>query len=336
MLGRALLRNGEHEAALRAFLRELEINPDDFDTNLQVGELKKREQQFDDARDLHRARAADAARRRRPPASRWPASTSRRARTRRRRELLEGVVAAEPKYSEACALLATVYYRLQRKADGDRMRARVEELNAEAQARQPGAQPPPQPGAPAAAAVRPPALLALVAPDVEPTTPSALPSANQPSDDVRLAVAVHVAEVERRVRRRAGFERVPLEAARRRLLQPHQRRPGVGVASPPTIIADGDDVEVAVAVEVGGLGALRARQRRQAVLDERERAGVLEPDDAVVRLQDEVVEGVAVREQDVEVAVLVEVDELDAGRAPVRVRRLVDRLRREREALAAC
>ena len=52
-------------------------------------------------------------------------------------------------------------------------------------------------------------------------------------------------------------------------------------------------------------------------------------DDAVVRLQDEVVEAVAVREQHVEVAVLVEVDQLDAGRAPVRVRPLVDRLRRE-------
>ena len=61
------------------------------------------------------------------------------------RQLLEAVVEAEPKYVEACAMLATVYYRLQRRADGDRMRTRVEQLNAEAQARQPGAQtPPPQ------------------------------------------------------------------------------------------------------------------------------------------------------------------------------------------------
>jgi len=62
------------------------------------------------------------------------------------RQLLEAVVAAEPKYIEACTQLALVYYRLNRKADGDRLRARVQELNAEAQARQPGAQatPPPQ------------------------------------------------------------------------------------------------------------------------------------------------------------------------------------------------
>ena len=118
------------------------------------------------------------------------------------------------------------------------------------------------------------------------------------------------------------------KTARRRLLQPHQRRPAATTSSPPTNAA-ADDVEVAVAVEVGGLRALRRRAGRQRVLDERERARVLEPLDAVVRLQDEVVERVAVGEQDVQVAVPVEVDELDARRAPVRVRRRVDRLRRE-------
>jgi tetratricopeptide (TPR) repeat protein len=141
LLGRALLRNGEHEAAQRAFLRELEINPDDYNTNLQVGELKKRDQQFDDARVY-----IERALRMRPDdiAARFAlagveVSTGRNEAAR---QLLEGVVAAAPKYSEACALLATVYYRLQRKSDGDRMRARVEELNAEVQARQPGAKPP--------------------------------------------------------------------------------------------------------------------------------------------------------------------------------------------------
>ena len=141
MLGRALLRNGEHEAAQRAFLRELEINPDDYNTNLQVGELKKRDQRFDDARVY-----IERALRMRPDdiAARFAlagveVSTGRNEAAR---QLLEGVVEAAPKYSEACAMLATVYYRLQRKADGDRLRARVEELNAEVQARQPGARPP--------------------------------------------------------------------------------------------------------------------------------------------------------------------------------------------------
>jgi Tfp pilus assembly protein PilF len=49
--------------------------------------------------------------------------------------LLEDVVADAPNYTEAYVLLATVYYRLQRKEDGDRMRKVVERLNAEAQQR---------------------------------------------------------------------------------------------------------------------------------------------------------------------------------------------------------
>jgi hypothetical protein len=37
-------------------------------------------------------------------------------------------------------LLASVYYRLNRKEDGDREKAAVQKLNAEQQAKQPGAQ----------------------------------------------------------------------------------------------------------------------------------------------------------------------------------------------------
>ena len=42
--------------------------------------------------------------------------------------------------SEARALLASVYYRLNRKEDGDRERAIVQKLDGEQQAKQPGAQ----------------------------------------------------------------------------------------------------------------------------------------------------------------------------------------------------
>jgi Tfp pilus assembly protein PilF len=56
-------------------------------------------------------------------------------------ELLEQVVADEPKYLEAQVLLATVYYRLQRREDGDRVRTVIERLNAERQAKQPGPKP---------------------------------------------------------------------------------------------------------------------------------------------------------------------------------------------------
>jgi tetratricopeptide (TPR) repeat protein len=146
LLGRALLRNGENDAALRAFLRELELNPDDFNTNLQVAELKKRDQRFDDARVY-----VERALKMRPDDV--PARFSlagiyiSTGKNDEARQLLEQVVAAEPNYVEAFAQLAIVYYRLGRKDDGDRMRARVQELNAELQARQPGAQA--QPGQPA-------------------------------------------------------------------------------------------------------------------------------------------------------------------------------------------
>ncbi len=132
LLGRALMRNGEQEAALRAFLRELELNPNDFNANLEVGEIKKREQKFDDARIY-----VERALRMRPqdPTARFAmagihVSTGE---AEAARKVLEGLVADEPKYSEAYVLLATVYYRLQRREDGDRMRAKVEELNAERQ-----------------------------------------------------------------------------------------------------------------------------------------------------------------------------------------------------------
>ena len=87
----------------------------------------------------------------------------------------------------------------------------------------------------------------------------------------------------------------------------------------------GDDVEVAVAVEVGGLGAVHAGHLRDRALDERIAAAVLEPLDPVIRLDDPVVERVAVGEEDVEVAVLVEIDELESRRSPVRMRRGIDR-----------
>ena len=52
------------------------------------------------------------------------------------RQLLEGVVRDAPELTQAHVLLATVYYRLKMKEEGDRERAIVEKLTAGAQARQ--------------------------------------------------------------------------------------------------------------------------------------------------------------------------------------------------------
>ena len=53
-------------------------------------------------------------------------------------EVLEALVAESPAFIEARVSLATVYYRLKRKADGDREREKVAELTRAAQAKQPG------------------------------------------------------------------------------------------------------------------------------------------------------------------------------------------------------
>ncbi len=52
---------------------------------------------------------------------------------------LEAIVKESPRFLEAHVSLATVYYRVKRKAEADRERALVQQLNAEIQAKQPGA-----------------------------------------------------------------------------------------------------------------------------------------------------------------------------------------------------
>ena len=50
----------------------------------------------------------------------------------------ESIVKEAPSFNEAHVALATLYYRVKRKADGDRERAIVEKLTAAQQAAQPG------------------------------------------------------------------------------------------------------------------------------------------------------------------------------------------------------
>jgi Tfp pilus assembly protein PilF len=69
----------------------------------------------------------------------------------RSRELLEAIVKEQPDFVDAHVLLATAYYRLKLKDRGDQERAIVARLNAENQAKQPGAKAADSP-APAASA----------------------------------------------------------------------------------------------------------------------------------------------------------------------------------------
>jgi Tfp pilus assembly protein PilF len=136
--GMALLSTGDVAAAANAFRKELASNPDDFVSNLQLGALLKQDQHYDEALRLFeralRIRPGDPGVRYQMATLDVIAGNLDAARTK-----LEQLIQESPQFVEAHVSLATVYYRLKRKEDGDRERAAVLKLNAESQKNQPGA-----------------------------------------------------------------------------------------------------------------------------------------------------------------------------------------------------
>ena len=138
LYGRALLETGNRDKARAEFEAELARNPLDFDAQLYIGVLLKEDQAFDQAM-THFERALGV----RPgdPGVRYQIVTIyvSRGETERALPALEAIVKEAPEFLEAHVTLATVYYRLKRREDGDRERAIVDRLNKEIQAKQPGA-----------------------------------------------------------------------------------------------------------------------------------------------------------------------------------------------------
>ncbi|MFN7930737.1 MAG: tetratricopeptide repeat protein [Blastocatellia bacterium] len=137
--GRALTMAGNTDQAKEEFRQELENNPNDFDANLQMGIILKQDQNPEQALTyLQRALLV------RPgePNARFYIESIHVGQGKVAEALpaLEQLVKDAPDFVEAHVMLATVYYRLKRKADGDREQAIVNILNAERQAKQPGAQ----------------------------------------------------------------------------------------------------------------------------------------------------------------------------------------------------
>ena len=135
--GRTLMLLGEPDAAERAYRRELESNSNDFDANLQLGNLRKSAQRFAEASTyLERAteiRPTDLSARRLLGSLRLQMGENEEAVA-----LLESVAREAPDAVEVHVQLATAYNRLKRKEDADRERAIVDRLNAEAAAKQKG------------------------------------------------------------------------------------------------------------------------------------------------------------------------------------------------------
>jgi len=137
--GRTLMRMGDPEKAKSAFKNELLDNPNDFDANLYLGILLKRDKFFDESfsylsRAIH-LRPRDSYAR-----YHLGALYATLGKLGEARPLLEDVAKEYPDFAEARAVLANVYYRLNRKQDGDRERAAVQRLNSEQQSKQPGSQ----------------------------------------------------------------------------------------------------------------------------------------------------------------------------------------------------
>lgn len=137
--GQTLVRMGGTEEAMAAFRREIEINPNDFDSCLQMGVLLKKGQKLDEARDF--LRRALTLRPNEPNARFFLASIDvAQGKLNEALPALEQLVKDAADFVQAHVMLATVYYRMRRKADGDREQAIVNKLNAERQAKQPGTQ----------------------------------------------------------------------------------------------------------------------------------------------------------------------------------------------------
>lgn len=135
LYGRALMQTGETERAAQAFRLELAANRNDFESNLYLGMLLKKELKNDEALGyLERA----ARLRPKDVNARYQIGSIlvTNGKVAEAERLLAQLVAEAPDFTEAHVLLATAYYRLKRKADGDRERAIVEKLTAEKQKRQ--------------------------------------------------------------------------------------------------------------------------------------------------------------------------------------------------------
>jgi tetratricopeptide (TPR) repeat protein len=133
--GETLMRTGDPGRAAAAFRQALAADPFDYTANLQLAILLAEDEKYDEAAPLFehalRVRPRDLAVR-----YQIAATALRQEKLDAAQRDLEAIVKEAPAYTEAHVALATVYYRLKRKTDGDRERAIVQKLNEEKQAKQ--------------------------------------------------------------------------------------------------------------------------------------------------------------------------------------------------------
>lgn len=136
--GRVLMRLGDTEKAKTAFKTELASNANDFDSNLYLGILHRQDKETEAALN-HLRRAIQLRPREQYARYHLAAVYASAGKPADALPYLEGVLKEHADFVEARVLLASVYYRLNRKEDGDREKALIQKSNAEQQAKQPGA-----------------------------------------------------------------------------------------------------------------------------------------------------------------------------------------------------
>ncbi len=134
--GRVLMRLGDTEKAKVAFKNELASNANDFESNLYLGVLLRQDKQLEEALS-HLQRAVQLRPREQYARYHLAAVYAAAGKPGDALPLLEGVLKEHGDFVEARVLLASVYYRLNRKEDGDREKALIQKSNADQQAKPP-------------------------------------------------------------------------------------------------------------------------------------------------------------------------------------------------------
>ncbi|MFN7997364.1 MAG: tetratricopeptide repeat protein [Bryobacteraceae bacterium] len=128
-LGLAQMLSGNMPAARASFEKELERNPNDYESNLRLAVLLKQDGDYGRARELLtralRVRPGDLRALYQVGAVELAAGNMEKACV-----TLEQVIKRAPNFLEGHVSLAQVYYRMRRKAEGDRERAIVAKLKA--------------------------------------------------------------------------------------------------------------------------------------------------------------------------------------------------------------
>ena len=133
-LGQAQMASGDMTAARASFEKELARDANDFESNLRLAVLLKQDGEYERAQKLLAkallVRPGDPGALYQQGATDLSAGEMDKACA-----ILEKVVKDSPQFLEAHVSLAQVYYRLKRKADGDKERAIVQELKAQQDAK---------------------------------------------------------------------------------------------------------------------------------------------------------------------------------------------------------